>query len=142
MAVVPSLVGKTRTQAIADLEALGLAYSEERSCFDGGAVTDEVVSQSPGPGTFMQVGGGSGNVVFFESQFTTGCSNIILAGVVGLTQAQAVGTLESNGLVVSVNEGCHGGSTPGVVVAQSPSGGSFVPQGWTVRIDVQASGCG
>jgi hypothetical protein len=138
---VPSLVGKTRTQAIAELEALGLAYSEERSCFEEG-VTDEVVFQGPLPGSLMRPGGGEGSVVFFGSQFATGCSNVLVAGVVGLTQGDAIATLEGNGFVVAVNEGCHGEATPGVVVSQSPSVGTSVPQGWTVRIDVQASGCG
>ncbi len=78
-----------------------------------------------------------GGTVFFESQFETGCSNTPVNYVVGLMQADAIAVLEANGLVVAVNEGCYGGSTPGVVIEQSPVGGSIVPLGWTVTINVQ-----
>jgi len=139
-AVVPNLVGKSRSQAIADLQALDLGYSETRGCY--GAITGAVVSQSPNAGYMMQTGGGPGKTVFFESQFATGCSNTVVNNVVGLLQANAVASLEANNLVVSVNEGCHGGSSPGNVVSQSPAGGSIAPQGWTVTINVQATGCG
>ena len=139
-AIVPNLVGKSRSQAITELNALNLGYSETRSCY--GATTDEVVGQSPSAGYVMLTGGGPDKTVFFDSQFATGCSEVPVNNVVGLTQAGAVAALEANGLVVSVNEGCHGGATPGNVVGQSPSGGTTAPQGWTVTINVQASGCG
>ncbi len=139
-AVVPSLVGKSRTEAIAALEALDLGYQEERSCFGG--VTDLVVYQSPEAGYVMPTGGGSDKTVYFGSEFRTGCSNTTVNAVIGLTRSDAVAALEANGLLVSVTEACFGGPTPGIVVGQSPDGGASAPQGWTVAIDVQASGCG
>lgn len=125
------------------LQDLGLAFSEDRSCFVGGGVTDEVVYQEPAAGYLMYPGGGSGNVVFFGSQFATGCSNTTVSGVVGLPSEVAVQTIENNILVPAVSEGCYDETVdPGYVVSQSPEGGSAAPQGWTVTLNVQASDCG
>jgi serine/threonine-protein kinase len=133
-ASVPSVVGLSLQQAISRLNAAG--FHANPSYQDSTAPANQVISQSPAPGTSATKG----------SSVTVNVSNgppqVNVPDVVGYTSQQALQTLESAGFkVVQQTISISDPSQNNIVQQQNPAGGSQATQGSTVTITVgQSSG--
>ncbi len=131
---VPNVVGDTPVQAGAALGTAGFTTgtttTQPSSTIGKGLVssTDPPIGSSQPPGTTI-------NLIV-----SSGPAQVTVQNVVGLTKSTAQGALTAQNLSVVVN--CVTTLNPsevGLVVSQSPSGGTVVDAGATVTIDVGTS---
>jgi serine/threonine-protein kinase len=122
---VPPVVGLTQSAAIAAVQDAQLKVKVKPKPSDQPA--GQVIGSNPPEGSMVDVGS---SVTLFVS---TG--EVAVPDVVNMTQSDAEATLRDRGfnpVAVPVT----GGGTPGTVVSQSPTAGSFARLGSTVTINV------
>jgi penicillin-binding protein 1A len=126
---VPNVVGMTLAQA---REALRVAGFVEAVAYEvSTSAPDTVLGQDPAGGTIL-------NPAIAVTLRVAARADATVANVVGQTQAAATATLQGAGFVVSAQSQANpaGGTPPGVVWQQSPTGGGQ-PPGSTITIWVQ-----
>jgi serine/threonine-protein kinase len=131
-ASVPEVTGEQQAAATATLAAAGLRVTVvKREVVEPAAGT--VISQSPGAGTQLKVGG---RVTIVVAQ---ALKLLAAPSVVGQSEAQAVATLTGAGFAShTVSRTVTDPSKVGIVVQQSPEAGRKLSKGATVTIAVGA----
>ena len=124
---VPAVVGLSEAQAKAKLADVGLANKTGRRFSSRQAGV--VIAQSPGGGTQV----GTKDVVALT--VSKGQNAVEVPNTVSLSEADAVSQLTSAGLKADVVQ-VPSNQAVGTVVAQSPSPGTSVDPGSTVRLNV------
>jgi eukaryotic-like serine/threonine-protein kinase len=129
LGTVPGVVGLTESEAIAKLQAAG--FTANPSFVDSNATKDQVVAQSPAPGTKEAKG------TSVKISVSNGPPQVTVTSVIGYTAQQAVQTLEGEGFkvtqqFVSVSDP----NQDGVVQQQNPPGGTSATKGDTITIVV------
>ncbi|MFN2526339.1 MAG: Stk1 family PASTA domain-containing Ser/Thr kinase [Actinomycetota bacterium] len=124
---VPDVVGLTLEEARAELRDVGLKAEVEQVSHPE-APEGEVVRQFPGPGQVIDAGS---RVVL---EVSSGPETVPVPGVVGLSEEDAVTTLQGAGLSVSVNREPSTEVPEGFVISQEPGEGEEVERGSTVSI--------
>jgi len=91
-------------------------------------------------GVFLLIGFHRGPRLFGATQVRTGATGptALVPSVVGDTQSQAQATLVQSGYVAQVDPVARG-SAPGTVLTESPTGGSRLPLGSKVVLEVSAA---
>ena len=127
---VPEVTGETQADATATLAAAGLKVGvSKREVAEPAAGT--VISQTPGAGTQLKVGG---QVTIVVAQ---ALKQVAAPSVVGQSEAQAIATLTSAGFTSNtVSRDVTDPSKVGTVVQQSPAAGHKLAAGATVTIAV------
>jgi len=129
-ATVPDVVGKTGSQAEADLAVAGLRVGE----VDGVYTTEEpagtVMAQSPEGSTEAQVG----SAVALE--VSAGPKDGAVPDVIGLASVDANDVLVTAGFEVKETSKTDADVAAGVVITQSPAAGTVAQEGTTVTITV------
>jgi len=129
---VPSVAGLSVSDAGNALGQANLAVgSTSQACSDqyGRGI---VISSNPGAGSSTAPGTSVSLIV------SSGACQIIVQNVIGLSQGAATATLQGQGLTVHAqtpSSGCGAGNA-GLVIAQSPTGGSQVNSGAVISISV------
>jgi eukaryotic-like serine/threonine-protein kinase len=124
---IPSVVGQTDDDAVAELTRAGLNVQvvEVNSDRDVGTVT----AQNPGAGTVVVEG------TQVRINVSRGPKPVTVPNVVGLPYDQAASELQRNGFSVSrIDE--ESDQAAGIVTRQTPSGGSEGSKGSTVTVTV------
>jgi eukaryotic-like serine/threonine-protein kinase len=131
-ASVPEVTGEQQAAATATLAAAGLKVTVvKREVAEPAAGT--VISQAPGAGTQLKVGG---QVTLVVAQ---ALKLLAAPSVVGQSEAQAVATLTGAGFAShTVSRTVTDPSKVGIVVQQSPEAGRKLSKGATVTIAVGA----
>ncbi len=127
---VPEVTGETQADATATIAAAGLKVGvSKREVAEPAAGT--VISQTPGAGTQLKVGG---QVTIVVAQ---ALKQVAAPSVVGQSEAQAIATLTSAGFTSNtVSRDVTDPSKVGTVVQQSPAAGHKLAAGATVTIAV------
>jgi serine/threonine-protein kinase len=124
---IPDLVGENAADASSSLSSAGLnvvTTEEFSTVYSAG----RVISSTPGAGAKVDVGGTITLVV------SKGPPPVEVPYLIDLFREDAVALLESRGLVAVIQEGPF---TPlNRVIRQSPSAGTFIPQGSSVTITI------
>jgi serine/threonine-protein kinase len=128
MAAVPSVVGLSIQEATARLNQAG--FHANPSYTDSTAPANQVISQSPAPGT-SEPKGSSVTV-----RVSNGPPQVTVPDVVGYTSQQAVQALEAAGFQVVQQPVATDASQQNIVQSQNPAGGSQAAKGSTVTITV------
>ncbi len=130
---VPRLVGSTASDAKARIRGLGLRWSV--SPVESEKPEGTVVGQSPSAGTRLR----KGQAVMLE--VSTGPAQMTIPDVTGLDEQSARVQLEAAGFSVQVtDEVTTDPSRDGMVIGQSPAGGSRGEQAGTVTLTVARLG--
>ncbi len=129
---VPEVTGETQADATATLAAAGLKVSvSKREVAEPTAGT--VISQTPGAGAQLKVGG---QVTIVVAQ---ALKQVAAPSVVGQSEAQAIATLTSAGFSSkTVSRSVTEPGKVGIVVQQSPEAGHKLAAGATITIAVGA----
>jgi beta-lactam-binding protein with PASTA domain len=133
MVILPRLVGSTAATAKGQLRSLGLHWSvtTRASARPRGTVLD----QSPSGGARMAKG------ATVDLTISSGQAQVSVPNVIGLDEANARAQLMDAGFDVSVvDQPTTDPIEDGVVVDQSPSGGSSAAEGSSVTITIGRSG--
>jgi beta-lactam-binding protein with PASTA domain/tRNA A-37 threonylcarbamoyl transferase component Bud32 len=137
---VPNVAGDDVTTASNALGQAGLCVNGETRQSSNEIAAGYVIGTNPPAGTSVARGS------CVELVVSSGPSEVTVRNVVGDTQSQATSILEDQGFVVAVQYQTISGADcneEGVVLAQSPQGGTTAPPGSTVTITVGQSGlCG
>ncbi len=139
---MPNLIGQSRTDAEATLDSLGLKYTELQQYKEGAAI-NEVIDQSYEEGAKIRQGAtvtltvNTGKPATTEEK-TTASSLITVNTVTGLTESDAESSLSSQGFGVNISYQNSDSVTAGVVISQSPGGGSREEAGSTITIVVSS----
>jgi serine/threonine-protein kinase len=126
---IPRLVGSSAADAKGRLRSLGLHWNASTRSSDSTRST--VLAQDPAPGAKVE----KGETVSLT--ISSGPSEVSVPDVTGLDAANARGQLQDAGFDVSVvDRPTSDPDQDGVVVDQSPTGGSSAAEGSTVTITV------
>ena len=126
---VPALIDLRRRTAVARIRERGFVASVSEAESDRPVGT--VIDQSPGPGSTLDEGSTVSITV------SSGVATVKVPGLVGQTRADAVAELRSRGLTPVVTERqITDPERDGLVVQQSPSGGTEVEEGSEVSVVV------
>jgi serine/threonine-protein kinase len=124
---VPALIDLRRRAAVARIRERGLVANVSEAESDRPVGT--VIDQSPGPGSTLDEGSAVSITV------SSGAATVKVPGLVGQTRADAVDELRSRGLTpVVVEREIADEERDGLVVQQSPSGGTEVDEGSEVTV--------
>ena len=127
---VPTVVGKTQSEAEKALKDVGLTASVTKG-FSSTVVKGVVISQAPSAGQKVPIETSVGIVV------SEGAQNVSVPGLSGQSQSQATTTLKSLGLGTQVvTNYSTSGVAKGQVADQFPSAGTSVPPGTIVGLVV------
>ena len=127
---VPELVGLPQSEAEWTIAAAGLAIGTVTHDYSDTVAAGLVISQDPVGGTAVPIGSAVSIVVSLGQP-------VVVPNVVGMTQAAAEGAIEAvDSLTANVSTGYSDTVAAGLVISQSPVGGTAVPIGSTVRIVV------
>jgi len=133
--VVADVVGQTEAQAASTLRGQGLAVTTSSTSSCDATDNGNVVTQDPGAGTSVSAGT---SVTIGICAATT--KTVVVANVVGQTEAQAASTLRGQGLAVTTSSTSSCDATDnGNVVTQDPGAGTSVSAGTSVTIGVCAA---
>ena len=127
---VPNLLGKTKAQALAALQAKGLAASFSGPQFGFG--TTKVVGQNPNPGVLVNPGSAV-NVTYVFAGPGVVFLKVAVPNVVGKTKGQAQAALLAAGLQVNFVQLPGGFGLP-KAISQNPHAGTLVSKGSTVTV--------
>lgn len=131
LVTVPNIVGQNQVSAISALSALGLTANV--STAPSSAVpSGNVISQNPANGAKVTSGSAVDVVV------SSGPALITVPNVVGQTQANAVATLSTAGLTVSVTTTSSSTVPSGTVISQNPAGGMTANSGTLITVVVSS----
>lgn len=125
---VPDVAGEGEAKARSDLAAAGLAVSVARHASPS-VPQGQVIGTSPSVSTFVQQGGA------VKLLISTGPAQVRVPALIGHQAASAEETLAGAGLAVVVTQQ-PGAAQVGMVIEQSPSGGTTVAPGSIARITV------
>ena len=128
--VVPNLVGLNQSEADSALSAVGLELNGVSQEYSQDAKKGIVTSQSPPAGSQVSEGSSVSIVV------SKGPELVSVPTVIGLSQEVATQQLQAVGLMAEVEETSSSTEEAGTVLSQNPEGGSEVPKGSTVTIEV------
>ncbi len=128
--VVPDVVGMRQAEAVAELEDAGFTVQTEQAQDAEDAEEGEVVEQNPPAGTEAKEGAAVTISVVGAPE------PVAVPDVVGLSEDEAVGTLEDLGLRANVRTREDGSASAGTVITQSPSAGASLEQGSRVDLVV------
>lgn len=124
---IPDLVGQNAADVTQTLTNAGLTVTTTEE-FSTTYASGLVISSNPGAGERVNVGGSIALVV------SKGPPPVEVPYLIDLFREDAVALIESLGLVADIQEGPF---TPlNRVIRQSPSAGTFIPQGSTVTITI------
>jgi len=127
--VVPDVVGMSRNEAIAMIEAVDSLTAAATYQHHNTVPAGTVISQNPAGGSVVEVGATVNIVVSLGRP--------VVPGVVGLSEAEAVAAIESvDGLTASVSYEYSNTIPADTVMSQEPAGGTSVDVGTTVYIVV------
>jgi beta-lactam-binding protein with PASTA domain len=126
--LVPNVVGKTEEDATSTLTAAGYK-AQTKSEYNEKVEKGLVASQSPAGGTAADAGT---TVTIVVSQGKN--PNVTVPDVVGMTQDDATSALTAAGYKVKVQTSYDEKVEKGLVVSQSPAGGTAADAGTTVTI--------
>jgi beta-lactam-binding protein with PASTA domain len=127
--IVPDVVGLTEAAAQATIEADGGLTVATTYQYDNSVAAGIVISQNPAAGTYVSIGSVVNIVVSFGRP--------IVPGVIGLDETSAIAAIEAvDGLSAIVTYQHHNTIPSGLVVSQSPDGGTEVDAGSTITIVV------
>ena len=130
---VPRLVGLRAAEARSRLQELGLRFTQRP--VESTQPKGTVVRQSPGAGTELR----KGQAVLLT--VSTGPARVFIPDVVGLDEESARQELEAAGFDVQVvDEPTEAVDEDGIVLDQTPAGGSSGPEGSVVTITVSRFG--
>jgi beta-lactam-binding protein with PASTA domain len=127
---VPSLVGQTQAAATASLATAGLQVGQLSQLNHPTTPAGQVMSQSPAAGTNVAVGSAVAMTV------STGPSAVAVPNVVGSPRNTAETAIGDAGLVVNVTSVNDATVPAGLVMAQVPIGGTYLPPGSAVALTV------
>ncbi len=125
-AAIPSVVGLSLQEATAKLNEAG--FNPNPSYVDSTAPKDQVVSQTPAPGTPEAQG------TSVKLSVSNGPPQVTVPDVVGYTSQQAVSTLEQQGFQVNQQYVTTDASQQNIVQSQNPAGNAQALKGSTVTI--------
>jgi serine/threonine protein kinase/beta-lactam-binding protein with PASTA domain len=129
LVAVPSVLNLQQEDAEAEIEDAGLLANVETEASDSPEGT--VIAQDPGPGGAVEVGSAVTITV------STGAEEVAVPSVIGDTQQAGRATLRAQRLKVDVTkEDVTDPDDDGVIIEQTPSGGTRVPLGTTVSIAI------
>jgi beta-lactam-binding protein with PASTA domain len=123
---VPNLRGLTEEEAQDALEAEGLELGNTRT-ENSDQEEGTVIAQNPGPGERLN----EGEAV--NITLSSGVALVQVPGVIGLSEGEAVTTIQGAGLVAEVDRESSE-EEEGTVIAQEPEEGAEAEEGDTVRI--------
>ncbi|MGH2787204.1 MAG: Stk1 family PASTA domain-containing Ser/Thr kinase [Actinomycetota bacterium] len=126
---VPALEGLTVKQAEAELEDIGLVLGERTREANPDVGQGEIFAQDPPAGDRIDAGSQ------VDVTVSSGPDLVSVPPVVGLSEEDAVSTLEGDGFEFEVNREPND-AAEGTVFAQDPEQGTEVPFGFTVVIAV------
>jgi eukaryotic-like serine/threonine-protein kinase len=126
---VPPVIGQSFDSANSELQAAGFKVS--RLDVDSNQPKDTVVDQSPSPNTFA----GKGSTVTLK--VSKGPQTSAVPDVTSEDESQATSDLQASGFKVKVaHQDTNDATQDGIVLTQSPGGGSQAKPGATVTITV------
>jgi len=126
---VPDVVGRSLSSATQLLKSAGLAVGTVTNQSSSSVSSGDVISQSVPAGSAAQTGTSVDLVV------STGPATATVPSVIGLPSATASANLRAAGFS-PLAETAYNAATAGIVFAQSPSAGTSLAQGATVRYTV------
>jgi serine/threonine-protein kinase len=129
---VPDLSGKTPEQARSELEKLNLKYDRGDDAFSADIASGRVCSQEPPAGETLEEG--QTVVVHISKGKETG----VVPDVKGMSEAEAIGSIEAAGFKVGYTDPEYDDRTAGSVIRQSPTAASTADKGTTVTITLSA----
>lgn len=128
---VPSVIGMTETNAVSALENANLSVSEIKREYNDSYSSGVVYNVSPGEGTKVDE---NSTVVLYVSK---GQNTVTVPNVVGMSSDEAQSQLSSSGLNVgTVTQEYSDQYASGMVISQSPSGGTQTDKGSSVNLVV------
>ena len=125
---IPSVVGLSQSAAIIALQAAGFEVNVERR-FDSRVSAGDIISQTPRGGTQAALGS-TVSIVVSNGPIP----QIEIPDVIGETLEQAESILQEAGFSVTVSTIFDSSQPLDVVISQSPTAGSLVNQGSSIRI--------
>ena len=136
--VVANVVGQSQTVATSTLRGQGLAVTTSSTSSCDATDNGNVVTQAPLSGTSVSVG-----TAVTISICAATVKTVVVANVVGQTEAQATSTLRGQGLAVTTSSTSSCATTDyGNVVTQAPPAGTSVSAGSSVTIGICAATTG
>ena len=128
--VVPSLIGKTQTEAENLLKEAGLSVGAVSNQFDKTVAAGTVIDQNPNGGARADRGSSVDLVV------SGGKVLVRVPRLTGLSEDEATQRIVDAKLKAQVVEACNTGRTNNEVMSQDPAAGEEVAEGSTVTITV------
>lgn len=126
---VPDVSGQSESAARSTLKSEGLEVSSVTSEYSSDVTSGNVISQSPAAGSTLNKGD---SVTLVVSQ---GEESVSVPYVINMSEAEAIDTLESVGLVIANNSTEYNDDVPdGQVISQSISSGSLVEPGTKIKL--------
>ena len=130
VATVPDVVGKSSSEAEADLAVAGLRVGEVTAVFSEDAKTGAVMTQSPEAAAEVPV------ATAVALEISAGPKQGAVPDVTGLTSVDANDVLDSAGFAVKETKKESAEVPAGVVMSQSPAAGTVAEAGTTVTVTV------
>jgi beta-lactam-binding protein with PASTA domain len=128
---VPNVVGQTQGAATTSISGAGLVVGTVNTASSNTVPSGSVISESPAPGTLVNVGSAVNLVV------STGPAQVAVPNVVGQTQGAATTSISGAGLVVGTVGTASSNTVPsGSVISESPAPGTLVNLGSAVNLVV------
>lgn len=134
LVMVPNLVGLTASKAEQQLAALGLVGSSKQDSSDT-VEAGKIASQEPAVNSQVEVG----STITYTVSTGKAKKMVRVPNVRGIGEVDAVSTLESLGLSVSVEYESSTSANQGEVISQSIAGGTEVAQGSSIVITIAVS---
>lgn len=134
LVMVPNLVGLTASEAEQQLAALGLVGSSKQDSSDT-VEAGKIASQEPAVNSQVEVG----STITYTVSTGKAKKMVRVPNVRGIGEVDAVSTLESLGLSVSVEYESSTSANQGEVISQSIAGGTEVAQGSSIVITIAVS---
>ena len=131
--IVPLLIGRTETQALDMLHAVGLGAGVEYVA-DPSRPAGTVLSQDPASGAQILSGGLVSLRVAGTSAPAPDTQGVPVPNLVGLSMNAALQAAQAAGFVVLAQFTAQGGGTPWTCVGQQPAAGTPLPSGATLTV--------
>lgn len=127
---VPSLLGKTKDQAIELLQSLGLGgkYGGERESSD--YAEGQIMDQEPASGSYATV---NSTVVFYISM---GQASVTVPDVTGMTLSEAQQIMKEYNLKLDTDYSFDSSVEEGLIISSSPGAGASVSAGDTITVTI------
>lgn len=130
--VVPEVVGKTQSEAVAMLHEVGLEAQVEIAEDAGDAAPDTVLAQDPKGGTGIRPGG----VVTLTVTPLDGEQLVRVPNIRGMSQDDAIAEIKAAGFIATTSTQESSEVSPGQVLSQDPPAGSQAPAGSIITLTI------